>query len=190
VLSENDIARIAEPIARRFAPLVVGVFGSYAIGTARERSDLDIFVIRDCIEPPAARRRTVRRCLLSVLHPLDIHVFTPSEFEEGVSQYHSFAWVIARQARIHHWSDDAARRVPSLSSASQRVAPAPGRFPWDIVARKAPEAARAGGAIVTFEPGARTNWLTHPLGQTPIVTAGSAGPSASAIQRSKSAPST
>jgi quercetin dioxygenase-like cupin family protein len=31
---------------------------------------------------------------------------------------------------------------------------------------------RAGGAVVTFEPGARTNWHTHPLGQTLIVTAG------------------
>lgn len=32
--------------------------------------------------------------------------------------------------------------------------------------------ARAGGASVTFEPGARTAWHTHPLGQTLIVTAG------------------
>jgi quercetin dioxygenase-like cupin family protein len=37
--------------------------------------------------------------------------------------------------------------------------------------RSAP--ARVGGAIVTFEPGARTAWHTHPLGQTLIVTAGS-----------------
>jgi len=35
---------------------------------------------------------------------------------------------------------------------------------------KAP--ARAAGASVTFEPGARTAWHTHPLGQTLIVTAG------------------
>lgn len=34
------------------------------------------------------------------------------------------------------------------------------------------DAARVGGAIVTFEPGARTAWHTHPLGQTLIVTAG------------------
>jgi quercetin dioxygenase-like cupin family protein len=34
------------------------------------------------------------------------------------------------------------------------------------------EPARIGGAIVTFEPGARTAWHTHPLGQTLIVTAG------------------
>ncbi len=32
--------------------------------------------------------------------------------------------------------------------------------------------ARASGATVTFEPGARTAWHTHPLGQTLIVTAG------------------
>lgn len=32
--------------------------------------------------------------------------------------------------------------------------------------------ARASGATVTFEPGARTAWHTHPLGQTLIVTSG------------------
>lgn len=32
--------------------------------------------------------------------------------------------------------------------------------------------ARAAGAYVTFQPGARTAWHTHPLGQTLIVTAG------------------
>ena len=32
--------------------------------------------------------------------------------------------------------------------------------------------ARIGGATVTFEPGARTAWHTHPLGQTLIVLSG------------------
>jgi len=36
----------------------------------------------------------------------------------------------------------------------------------------AQEPARAGAASVTFEPGARTAWHTHPLGQTLVVTAG------------------
>ncbi len=35
-----------------------------------------------------------------------------------------------------------------------------------------PEPARVAGALVTFEPGARTAWHTHPLGQTLIVTTG------------------
>src|SRR5579862_726646 len=38
---------------------------------------------------------------------------------------------------------------------------------------QAPEPARVVAAAVTFEPGARTAWHTHPLGQTLIVTAGS-----------------
>jgi len=37
---------------------------------------------------------------------------------------------------------------------------------------QAPNPARVVGANVTFEPGARTAWHTHPLGQTLIVTAG------------------
>lgn len=36
----------------------------------------------------------------------------------------------------------------------------------------APNPARVSAAVVTFEPGARTAWHTHPLGQTLVVTAG------------------
>jgi quercetin dioxygenase-like cupin family protein len=37
---------------------------------------------------------------------------------------------------------------------------------------QAPHPARAGAGSVTFEPGARTAWHTHPLGQTLLITAG------------------
>ncbi len=37
---------------------------------------------------------------------------------------------------------------------------------------EAPDPARVRAASVSFEPGARTAWHTHPLGQTLIVTAG------------------
>jgi len=43
------------------------------------------------------------------------------------------------------------------------------RVDWLI---QAPEPARVAMATVTFEPGARTAWHTHPLGQTLIVTSG------------------
>ena len=38
---------------------------------------------------------------------------------------------------------------------------------------QASDPARVSGVSVTFEPGARTAWHTHPLGQTLLVTAGS-----------------
>ena len=74
----------------------------------------------------------------------------------------------------------AARPVSPLvhitRSASHRSASGPAEYFTGAVRidsqfqRSAP--ARVGGAIVTFEPGARSAWHTHPLGQTLIVTAG------------------
>jgi len=59
------------------------------------------------------------------------------------------------------------------------LASIPGPADWftgpvriDPLFLQAAEPARATGATVTFEPGARTAWHTHPLGQTLIVTAG------------------
>jgi predicted nucleotidyltransferase len=114
MLSDEDISRIAARIVVGYGPLVVGTFGSYAIGTAREGSDLDLFVIKETSESPAARRGAVQRILFGVLCPLDLHVFTAGEFEETVREELSFTWVIARQKRLYYWASEATQRVPSL----------------------------------------------------------------------------
>ena len=61
-------------------------------------------------------------------------------------------------------------------NGSQPSQPGPAEYFTGTVRLDAPfagtEPARITGATVTFEPGARTNWHTHPLGQTLIVTAG------------------
>jgi predicted nucleotidyltransferase len=114
MLSDDDIGRIVDRIVARHAPLVVGTFGSYAVGTARAGSDLDLFVIKDGAEQPVARRHAIERVLFGVLHPLDIHVFPPEEFEEAAREALSFAWVIVRQARIYHATEQATRRIRSL----------------------------------------------------------------------------
>jgi uncharacterized protein len=114
MLSDDDIARIVDRIVAHQAPLAVGTFGSYAIGRAGPNSDLDLFVIKDSAEQPVARQHAIRRVLFSVLHRLDIHVFTPEEFEETAYEALSFAWVIVRQARIYYATEEARRRVRSL----------------------------------------------------------------------------
>lgn len=43
---------------------------------------------------------------------------------------------------------------------------------WQEPIVEAPDPARVRAAMVTFEPGARTNWHTHPLGQTLHVVSG------------------
>ena len=52
---------------------------------------------------------------------------------------------------------------------------------------QAPDPALVQGASVTFEPGARTAWHTHPLGQTLIVMAGCGWRSVGAGRWKKSA---
>ena len=61
-------------------------------------------------------------------------------------------------------------------NGSQPAAKGPAEWFTGIVRidmlHQASEPARVGCAYVTFEPGARTAWHTHPLGQTLVVTAG------------------
>jgi quercetin dioxygenase-like cupin family protein len=68
-------------------------------------------------------------------------------------------------------------RVTVTPNGSQPSAKGPSDWFTGTVRVDAPfkgsDAARISGATVTFEPGARTAWHTHPLGQTLIVTAGS-----------------
>jgi len=120
MLSEGDIQRIAQRIAAGYGPLVVGTFGSYAIGAAKPRSDLDLFVIKATPESQQARRNAIGRLVFGVLHPIDAHVFTPEEFENTVGDELSFTWVIVRQARIYYAALGAERRVPSLTPAIDR----------------------------------------------------------------------
>ena len=68
------------------------------------------------------------------------------------------------------------KQVEIQRSGSQPSRPGPEEYFTGKVRIDAPfagsEPARVGGATVTFEPGARTAWHTHPLGQTLIVTQG------------------
>jgi quercetin dioxygenase-like cupin family protein len=65
-------------------------------------------------------------------------------------------------------------KIHSVGHAPSRTGPADWfTGPVRIDALFNPEAPeRVQGALVTFEPGARTAWHTHPLGQSLIVTAG------------------
>ena len=68
------------------------------------------------------------------------------------------------------------KQVKIQRSGSQPSRPGPEEYFTGKVRIDAPfagsEPARVVGATVTFEPGARTAWHTHPLGQTLIVTQG------------------
>jgi len=71
-------------------------------------------------------------------------------------------------------ADEGAIKVAHAGDKPSAAGPADyftGRVRIDAPFQAEPPA-KVGGATVTFEPGARTAWHTHPLGQTLIVTAG------------------
>jgi predicted nucleotidyltransferase len=121
--------------------MAVAIFGSYAIGRAHEKSDLDLLIIRRTTQNRGARTRAVRRALFGVLHPLDIQVFTPEEFEDSVYEEQSFTWIIVRQARVCHWTREAAEAVPSLlPEASSDVARSVASITCDLCGHAHPAA--------------------------------------------------
>jgi quercetin dioxygenase-like cupin family protein len=73
-------------------------------------------------------------------------------------------------------SSEGNKEMDIKRSGSQPSAKGPAEYFTGIVRIdplfEAHDPARTLGASVTFEPGARTAWHTHPLGQTLIVTAG------------------
>ncbi|MEO1089510.1 MAG: cupin domain-containing protein [Pseudomonadota bacterium] len=63
------------------------------------------------------------------------------------------------------------RRAGDLPTRQGNPAWFTGQVLQDVI-HEAPEPARMRAVTVSFAPGARTNWHTHPLGQTLLVTAG------------------
>lgn len=84
--------------------------------------------------------------------------------------------LIASACLAHAQGDKPMQTITIAKSGSQPSSPGPAEYFTGSV-RIDPlfpvmEPARASAARVTFEPGARTAWHTHPLGQKLIVTAG------------------
>jgi len=97
MLTETDNARIAGRVAAAYRPV----------------SRRSLWLLREAPLPAAATSTfrdqetgtafpadifAVRRLLFDVLHPIDVQVFDPAEFEESAYEYQSFTWVIARRA--------------------------------------------------------------------------------------------
>jgi quercetin dioxygenase-like cupin family protein len=78
---------------------------------------------------------------------------------------------VPQQLKIRRRSKMEIKRVGSQASARGPAEWFTGTVRIDLLFQ-APDPALVSSASVTFEPGARTAWHTHPLGQTLIVTAG------------------
>jgi predicted nucleotidyltransferase len=90
----NEIQRIVRQIVRNFHPHQVILFGSYADGIPTEDSDVDLLVVMDTDISPLYAAAQIA-ATIDHPFPLDIVVFTPSDFRASLKRRGVFATEVA-----------------------------------------------------------------------------------------------
>ena len=80
MLSEADIRWIVQEIVEACRPSQVYVFGSYALGTAHARSDLDFLIVQDSRLPRYRRGAGIRGRLARVAVDVDLVFATQTNY--------------------------------------------------------------------------------------------------------------
>jgi uncharacterized protein len=90
VIDKSKIDDIVFRIVNNFNPEQIILFGSYAKGTPNNDSDLDLLIIKETDLPRYKRGLDIRLSLIGTKVPMDILVYTKSEFENEKKEKYSF----------------------------------------------------------------------------------------------------
>ena len=90
MIDSNKISEIASRIATKFNPDKIILFGSYANGTQKEDSDIDLLIIQDTDLPIQKRGYDIRMSLIGSMIPFDIVIYTNLEFDQEKDKSSSF----------------------------------------------------------------------------------------------------
>ncbi len=94
-----QIRAIAKKIKEKFNPQKIILFGSYAYGTPKRSSDIDLLVIMDT-DIPVRKQAALIRYELEDTIPIDIIVRTPQQIEERIEMGDFFIKKILRDGRV------------------------------------------------------------------------------------------
>ena len=100
MIDSNKINEIASRIATKFNPEKIILFGSYASGTQKEDSDIDLLIIQDTDLPPQKRGFDIRMSLIGTMIPFDILIYTKHEFEQEKVNTFSFINSAIKNSKI------------------------------------------------------------------------------------------
>ena len=87
-------------IVSGFDPAKIILFGSYARGTPRRWSDLDIMVLLDRVDDHGRDIVAIRRALSDVYFPKDVVVATPAEFERMAKDAGYIHYYIRKEGKV------------------------------------------------------------------------------------------
>ena len=96
----SKIKEIVSKIANNFNPDKIILFGSYAKNKQDQGSDLDLLIIRDTTLPTYKRAIDIRLSLIGTKIPIDILVYTNSEFEQEKNDKYSFLYSALKNSKV------------------------------------------------------------------------------------------
>jgi len=82
MLSEQIKNQIKERLLSKFDPDKIILFGSHALGTADEKSDVDLLIISELKEDRFNLMDQMRLTLLPINYAFDVIILTEAEFEK------------------------------------------------------------------------------------------------------------
>lgn len=96
---ESKISGIVSKIVKFYKPELIILFGSFANNNYTKDSDLDLLVVKNTRKHPLWRRVEVRKIIQTDI-PVDIVVFTPSEFARLRKSGSAFIEEILKEGKI------------------------------------------------------------------------------------------
>ncbi len=100
MIDSRKIDEVVLKIATKYNPDQIILFGSYAMGTQNNDSDLDLIIIQDTDLPIQKRGLDIRLSLIGSKIPIDLLVFTKSEFEEEKKNSFSFLYTAIKNSKV------------------------------------------------------------------------------------------
>jgi predicted nucleotidyltransferase len=100
MLTPGEVDEVVRRIVARTDPEEVIVFGSYAKGTPKVGSDLDLLVVMETDRPMARRADALKPMFAHALIPVDVHVYTREEVEVYGKTPYAFIHSVLASGRV------------------------------------------------------------------------------------------
>lgn len=101
MISRASIRHYVDAIVREFQPERVVLFGSYAMGTQHQDSDVDLLVVMSHSGPAAEQAARIRR-RISAGFPLDLIVRSPRTIRQRLQLGDQFLKTVLEHGKVLH----------------------------------------------------------------------------------------
>ena len=100
MIDSYKIDEVVTRIAKKFNPDKIILFGSYANGTSNDDSDLDLLIVQETDLPMHKRGMDIRLSLIGSMIPVDILIYTQSEFDQEKNRRFSFLRSAIKNSKV------------------------------------------------------------------------------------------